>query len=327
MRLLDQVAQTDTPFLVAVPERRQPVELFGASRLAPLVRETPIRYVSEQAATVICTHVALDHALLSRCLDFIRVPAMQLWIEWDEQVRTAVLREEGVLSGATETQVGKRAGMLVRTAESGRAGAIDVCWNPIELPDQVDVAPIVIEFDLDDPLYARGGGEDCIDLHVQDAEEFEVIMSHLRFRARPDWLQYYKERCDGARLRQALIESARAVALDFSCLLATTLLLTAGDGPLARRPVPRALVNRGRARKRQPELLDHIELVSDFSNGDCSSPRGVESGAATRRRHVVRGHLVLRRGAVFWRRSHWRGSFTAGVIASRTVTLRPRISA
>jgi|CXWL01.1.fsa_nt_gi hypothetical protein len=327
MRLLDQVAQTTTPFLVAVPERRNPVELYGAANLAPILREAPIRYVCEQEVTALCTHVSLDYALLARCLDLARAPAPQMWIEWDEGVRAEVLYCDEAAGQAQRRNVGKRAGMLIMTGESGRAGSIHICWNPVDLPDLVDVAPIVIEFDLDDPTYAGGGGAGCVDPRIADCENFQLILSHLRFRMRPDWLRYYQDRCGPEQLREVALENARAVVRDFNTFLAATLLLSARVGPLERRQVSRDAVNQGRLRRRRPALLDHVELTATLaSNADAGGYEAVGAHMA-RRLHVVCGHLVRRASAVFWRRSHWRGSAAVGIIATRTVTLRQARSA
>ena len=83
-------------------------------------------------------------------------------------------------------------------------------------------------------------------------------------------------------------------------------------------------LNRSRARKLKPPLLDHIEVscplvpVTQASEGTNTLSAGPRRGP---RLHYVRGHLVRRENEIFWRMAHVRGRASLGRIASRTVTL------
>lgn len=316
MRLLDQVAQTKTPFLVRIPGVPKICKLFGAAELSPLLIETPIRYVCESPVTRLCAEIGGDFDTMSRCLDLMRVPAPQMWMEWDETERLSIAR--GYRTSADGGA--HRAGMLVQASESGRSGSIQTCWNSQDAEGAIDVAPVVIRFDLDDPTYSRGGGESCIDLSRVADSKLSAVLSHLRFEVRPDWVSYYRRQSPRA-LHQTLIQCALPFGLDFNLLMALTLLLDADAGPFRHHAVDRSGVNRRRMAARRPALLDHIELISVLGRRNQLHCLDHEQHHV-RRMHVVRGHLVRRGDRVFWRRAHWRGSIEAGVVSTRTVTLR-----
>lgn len=315
MRLLDRVAQTIAPLCVRVPDQHQIWRLFGAAELAPSVSTTPLRYVCEPSVTRLCAEVAGDLELMSQCLDLIRVPATQMWVEWDEAERLgSCRRDERAGPGGVD-----RVGILVRASECGRVGSIETCWSTTKTGAPVDVAPIVIRFDLDDPYFARGGGAACVNVSSAVDGPLHLVLSRLRFEFRPDWLAYYQAQSPGS-LRQTLAECAWPFTSDFSFLAALTLLLGADAGPLRHRAVDRAGLNRSRV-GRKPILLDHVELTSTI--GSRTYPSVAEGAHCVMRRlHVVRGHLVRRGAKVYWRRPHWRGQAMAGIVATRTVTLR-----
>lgn len=318
MRLLDKILQTATPFRVSVPEHSEPVTLSGAADIAPLIKEAPLRYVCDADVTALCSQAAQDFPMLSRCLDLARAPASQMWIEWDESVRIAIARGEKEI----RAQSNRRAGMLIQTGESGRCGLIQSCWTSLDADGEIDVAPIIVQFDLGDPGYAANGGEDCIDLSAIAPADLRPVLSRLRFRVRPDWFRYYQQRCPGDILRRTLVRAARAVAFDFNYLMAITLLLSIEAGPLDHRRIDRSMLNRSRMARGKPALLDHVELISLMGRDSYEGHDADATGGCSRRLHIVRGHLVRRGGSVFWRRSHWRGDPLAGIVATRTVTLR-----
>jgi hypothetical protein len=80
-------------------------------------------------------------------------------------------------------------------------------------------------------------------------------------------------------------------------------------------------LNRARFQRGKKPLLEHVEIRLPWDK----RPEGVYGkGGSTRsspRFHHVRGHIVRRGQAVFWRSPHMRGSARLGQIRSRTVVL------
>lgn len=315
MRLLDQVVQTSSPFCVRTPDRIELVRLFGAMDLAPMIEETPLRFVCERDVSRVCADVAEDIDILRRCLDLVRMPAAQMWLEWDDA--KFGVSNAGVLMGEGEGL--RRAGMLVQSNATGRAGSMHICWNAPEANGDVDVAPVIVHFDLDDAGFRTGGGEDCVDLGQLDTGA--ALLNYLRFQVRPDWLSYYRDQAPKGGLSHILHACAAPFALDFNYLVSVCLLLNADMGPLRHRAVQRCAINQRRAALGKAALLDHVELYSALGRRPDREGQGFYE-TTQKRMHVVRGHLVRRGHNVFWRKPHWRGSPDAGMIATRTVTLR-----
>lgn len=83
MRLLDSVAGSFSP--LAVPSGANPaqVQLAGPSRSAAQIVACPLRFVLGDDLTLASADLAYaDGARLVGCLDLLRMPAPQLWIEW-----------------------------------------------------------------------------------------------------------------------------------------------------------------------------------------------------------------------------------------------------
>lgn len=316
MRLLDQLAQSKAPFAVVVPDREAPMRLFGATELAPLLMQTPLRFVCERAATDLCLDIAGDLSGLARGIDLVRMPGAQVWVEWDESCLAAPHDQQHRQS--------QRAGALILADTDGRRGIIHSCWNPAGAPHCVDVCPMVAEFDLTDPEYARGGGEDSVDLRERFIDAYHPLLRHARFRVQADWGAYYRDRAAvcGLNYRDLLFECAGQATPSFFFALALSALLVASGAPLSRRGVTRDALNRARLRRGKAALLDHIELVADLARDTGADTTWSNGTRDSKRLHIVRGHLVHRGARIFWRRSHWRGDSSMGLIQTRTTTLR-----
>jgi hypothetical protein len=114
-----------------------------------------------------------------------------------------------------------------------------------------------------------------------------------------------------------------SVALDIPMLLALFLLITV-RADLVRTTVNFERLNRKRATVGRPPLLEHVEVSTPLlvraAYRKAEHPIAMRSGP---RFHHVRGHIVRRRSAVYWRGPHWRGHLRLGQVRSRTVELRP----
>src|SRR5689334_2574665 len=120
MRLLDLVAQTTTPICVSLPNDRL-VRLPGADAAAADLARCATRYVLDDEVAALCTQTAFEHeSVIGDCMDILRLPAAQLWLEFDNLGRASVLARAGVMGAATGNQ---RIGMLM-TSDAGRSGTI-----------------------------------------------------------------------------------------------------------------------------------------------------------------------------------------------------------
>jgi hypothetical protein len=152
------------------------------------------------------------------------------------------------------------------------------------------------------------------------------LLRCARFRLDSAWQRYYKsvlpdplDPVQGARVTNLLMSG---VAFDIPMLLALFLLMTV-RADLVQTTVNRERLNRTRARCGRPPLLEHVEVSTPLSMRaayrNAAHPTAARSGP---RFHHVRGHIVRRRNAVYWRGPHWRGHLRLGQVRSRTVELR-----
>jgi hypothetical protein len=135
---------------------------------------------------------------------------------------------------------------------------------------------------------------------------------------RPEWRAYYAERT-GARFREVLNQAVRPIVVDVPLFAAFCLLLSSKRA-LRLEPVDRSRLNAARERRGKRPLLDHVELTMNLV-GSKGAGHGDAEGRSSPRLHFVRGHLVRRGDAVYWRSSHMRGNAAVGSINSRTISL------
>jgi hypothetical protein len=153
--------------------------------------------------------------------------------------------------------------------------------------------------------------------------DLESLLNCMRFRIDPQWASYYQRYAKGLACRAEVLRSTIAtVACDMPIALAFCLLLGANNA-LESRPVERSRLNRSRAQKGKPCLLDHVEVCSPLLSAEMRTTpgRSAENPARRRRLHFVRGHLVRRHSQLHWRVAHLRGRASVGVVRTRTITL------
>lgn len=329
MRLLDHIAQC-TASILAREDRGDSWRLTSASDFASAIAHCPLRYVLADPLVRTCT--ALTYAEgdeLSGCLDLSRIPAEQLWVEWNDVARRAeltdILPQCDADGGATDAL---RAGALISAEPGGRSGRLLTFWlaNTGASPEPL-LAPVETLIALDGgltlaPPEALLEGQ-TVSVQAPADPPLDALLQCLGFRLEPSWLRYYREAADTSAARMQLVRQLLGVvAFDAPMLLALFLLMAMRDG-LTQLPVQPARLNAKRARLGRQPLLEHIELSAPIF---ASTRLRVADGAGSARRgprfHHVRGHIVRRRNTIYWRAPHWRGHMRLGTVRTRTVELR-----
>lgn len=323
MRLLDLIAQGRNACVHADDGR----ELPGTDRFSEVIRGCPLRYVLSDELARCATQLAYAEGdRLSSCLDLIHVPAHCLWVEWPDGPQREALQAIPALEVKNGTP-SQHSGALVTASSNCRAGQIRTFWST---PDErAYLSPVITTFDFDRPPPALASaeataavwrGETVLQLDGEPA--IEELLVHLRFHLDDEWAAYYRARCRTEEVGTALMRLCLGgCAFDAPMLMAFFLLLGARD-LLPRQEICRQRINRIRSRAGKLPLLEHIEVSAPI---DKASPRGsVPTSPSARlspRLHHVRGHIVRRGAAVFWRSPHVRGSARLGQVRSRTVVL------
>jgi hypothetical protein len=328
MRLLDHVVRCRTPLVPAVrgiPLRTGTRESgsFGADMIA-----CPLRFVLGDDLTRSSAELAFaDGARLAGCLDLLRMPAAQFWIEWNDEVHKRVIHETRSAPQFEAAAAGRKAGVLLRASQDGVRAVAHTFWVAGGAEDsEVTLSPLETHIDLRGEFPITAAAPDPLEgelLHATHSTHSDTaeLLDHVRFRFDAAWADYYRSAAANAAFRERLIkESVAAIAWDAPLVLGFLLLLSAKD---ATRwvPVSRTAINRKRAALGRAPLLDHIEVNACLQTSASAPPMGEGSGRQSPRLHHVRGHLVRREQQVFWRVPHLRGSACRGAVQSRTVCL------
>jgi hypothetical protein len=300
MRLLDQVAQSRDPVRVELPGKGV-FELPGAAAMAASVAETPVRYVLGPDVREACHEIAARWPeLMDPGSPGLRLPVPAMWIEWDEPEP----------SGEP-----CRNGMLVRAGDGDRQGTVHTFWN--DRLTGAERAQAHVRFDLDRVI--SPGQDRCADLARYPA--LRLLAPHFLMSVEPEWLLYFSATSGGPQtLRTAVARCAVQARPNFAVLIGLLRLLAVRRNVDERR-IERQELNRLRVRRGKPDLLDHVEVsLAIGRGGSAASSHG--GSRAPSRQHLVRGHLVNRRGTIFWRSPHLRGCVTAtGLPVKRNVNL------
>jgi hypothetical protein len=332
MRLLDRVAHCHSPTVLAIDGPQTSIEVAGPSRCAAQVAHCPLRFVLGDDLTRASAELAFaDGARLGGCLDLLRLPAPQLWIEWNDAVYQRVIDETQGASDLDPNASGRRVGVLLHASADGLRAVGRTFWADAANGDigEVTMSPLETHLDLRGEFVGMsdGNGSDIFRgglAGVTDRTDAAMasILDHVRFRFDNSWLAYYRAAATTPEAeRRVVYGSLAAIARDTPFLLAFFLLLTAKD---ATRTIPicRTAINRKRIAHGHAPLLDHVEVRASLEELDIAEPNGNDiAGRQSPRLHHVRGHLVRRDQRVFWRVPHLRGSACRGMVRSRTVCL------
>jgi hypothetical protein len=327
LRLLDHVAQSGSPFLVRQFDGEL-WQLTGPSDYAREVAGCPLRYVLSDQLVRNCIELAYsDGAGVCGCLDLVHLPAERLWIEWSGVVQREVLRRMMPDCSDAASEECVRHGVLICADAGGRRGSLRTFWLPAAEPLTPLLAPIETLIDLDRETVPASDAEALLAgeaLRVRDSRSAEVdgLLECARFRLDPAWQRYYSTVASSPAERRAVLErSLGTVTFDVPALLALFLLM-ALRSELTHVPISTERINLKRARLGRAPLLAHIEVSCPVFAAPEHRPVGEELTPRTAPRlHHVRGHIVRREDAVFWRRPHWRGHLRLGCVRSRTVNL------
>jgi hypothetical protein len=321
MRLLDLIAHGRTARVRADDGR----ELPDASRFSDAIRECPLRYVMSEDLARCATQLAYAEGdRLSACLDLIHVPAQSLWIEWADEPRRKTLKAITALD-VKDGAPSRHGGALVSASPDCRSGQIRTFWSGFD--ERAYLSPIVTTFDFDqrpelpapkDPTLWRG---DTF-LRMDGEPAIEELLEHLRYHFDDDWAAYYDARCHTEEMRATVLRNnLGGCAFDAPMLMAFFLLLGARD-LLHRQVVCHERLNSVRRQRGKPLLLEHIEVSAPLDRPLVSAADAPsDSSRSSPRLHHVRGHIVRRGAAVFWRSPHLRGNGRLGQVRSRTVVL------
>jgi hypothetical protein len=320
MRLLDLIAQGQSAVIRADDGR----ELPGALEFRAKIRDCPLRYVLSDELARCATQMAYAEGdRLSSCMDLIRVPAQTLWVEWAEAPRREALRAVPALEVKTH-EISRRGGALVTASPDCRSGSIRTFWCA---PDErAYLSPVITTFNFDRPPEPYGAGSlaawrgEAV-LKMEEEPAIQELLEHLRFHFDEGWAAYYHERIQSADLKmQVLRANLGCCAFDGPMLMAFFLLLGSRN-LLPRQAVRHERLNRARSRAGKPPLLEHVEVAAPLDEPPANRSSQAGSLRSSPRFHHVRGHIVRRGAAVFWRCPHWRGSARLGQVRSRTVML------
>jgi hypothetical protein len=331
VRLLDHVVQCTSPFIV-----RQDCgtlwPLTGPKDFAQELDHCPLRYVLADELVRVCTELAYSEGDgLSGCLDLIHFPAERLWIEWNAAPqREELARALPECTGGNSVELdGSRHGVLIDANADGRQGRLRTFWLTHAEPAEPQLAAVETLVDLDGdlpqapPAALLEGAE--VAVSDQRNPHLDALLRCCRFRLLPAWRGYYRAVAQTAGERERVIRcSVGTVAFLVPTVLALFLLMAVRPG-LPQLRIQPARLNAKRARLGKAPLLEHIEVHCPVFAAPVT-----QSGAAAfivprsgPRLHHVRGHIVRRQDAIFWRRPHWRGCLRVGAVRTRTVTLHP----
>jgi hypothetical protein len=321
MRLLDLIAQSSpsqSGLLLTSP-------LPGPHHFAQSVHACPLRLVLADDLTRCSTALAYAEGhRLSGCLDLVRVPSERLWVEWAESPRLEALSD--ILEMQTKPTVsGGRAGVLVSSDASGRAGTFRSFWSTLD--DRVHCAALIADFDLDRPIrrwnsVAEVFNGESAGVTVSEEPAFDALLSHIRFRFDPPWSDHYRSANLSNDQQSAVLCTALGSTAFIIPMLFGLFLLLAAKGGAQQRAVNCDRLNRIRRHSGKTELLEHVEVSTSLGAQRTGDRTNFDANARLGRRlHHVRGHLARRGYSVFWRSPHLRGNARLGVVRSRTVQL------
>ncbi len=324
VRLLDRIAQTRSPLLVA--RGGEVVRLPGPFDFAAAISACPLRLVLTDPLTRLCASLAYaDGDRLGSCLDLVHIPAQRLWVEWLDAPRLEIVYEALGTPAVAADATAARAGVYLEAEPCGRRGTVRTFWGPADGEGEASLAPLVTEFDLDALAAAPGslvgvfeGAAAGLDA---DDPSLASVLRCLRFRFDDAWAAYYRAKSPSPTTRAAVLQASLAsVGTDLPVLFALCLLMSSRL-PLPQRRPDLGRLNRRRASAGRAVLLDHVEVTAPVMSSYRVEAAGPGEWRRAPRLHHVRGHLVRRGQQIFWRVPHLRGRAAFGHLRARNVTL------
>lgn len=289
MRLMDVLASADSKML-RVSNGTKSFEVRGAGAYAATIRDCPLRYVLDDRVAALCEGLlASDAGMLDPVNALLRVQAPSYWAEWSK----------GQLADQrADRSAPMRVGFLVEAAEDGRSGTLRSFWR--DGAGEAQLAQVHTRFDLDRPLAPHPTSRTA----RHEVPAIGALLARVRFHLEPMWTPYYLSLPHD--LRDTFFERCVASAwYDLPMALALSAVVGAGSY-VASRPSELGRLNSARAKSGKPALLDHVEATLRVG-GQASARAHATGGREPPRLHQVRGHMVHRNNATFWRTTHLRG--------------------
>jgi hypothetical protein len=304
MLLADRVAQ----YAIEAEALGGAAGLFDADLLTSMQSANP-RYVLDEHAAGACTELIRSaDGLFDPSSELLRLPSESFWLE---------MRQEA--SSAREIPDGSRIGVLVQAEPNGRSGFIR---HFASKPNGVcQEYPVWTEFDFDQPPELS---ERSFRLAHGEFDHLSSLLDHAVVHLDRHWASSPAVGGAGeAGNPQQLF--AEAVWFDLPLISAFAALLNSPDIVAIRKSELHRL-NRARARRSRPPLLDHIEVRLVLGEEHRNAASSSAHHRTPPRLHFVRGHMVRRSGKTFWRASHLRGD-TSKAVLRKTVRVTAARSA
>lgn len=313
MRLIDKVVQAPLVEVVVDGSGREHA-MPGAGTFADELRACPVRYILDRDASRQCASLFRTSECLPDPRDpLARPPARSFWLEFNTD-------GEGPPPDCHAS--GLKMGVFARFSEDERSGTL-ICFHE-KAPDRsAEFLQYEIAFDFhdfDSPLPRPPGS---LRLRHQDSPEVDRLLSRTSISFTEEWTRWSRATGPGCAAQAAAVAHlawcAAPMVTCFSALLNTETVLRQTGSELER-------VNKARARRRQPPLLDHVEVRLDLTAmSGSSAERGSTGGTRqTPRLHLVRGHSIHRNGKTFWRSSHFRGDTLHPLVRNVSVSASGR---
>ena len=201
MRLLDRVAHCRAPLLLALNRSPAvPIEVTGPSVYASRVAECPLRFVLGDDVTRASAELAFaDGARLAGCLDLLRMPAPQMWVEWNDEVHQRVIYETRSVADYDTAAPGRRVGVLLQASADGYSAQARTFWvdAAADEPSEVTLSPLETHIDLrgefveaaDIPTILSGG---LAAVEYRANAAINSLLDHVRFRFDDRWAAYFR---------------------------------------------------------------------------------------------------------------------------------------
>jgi len=292
MLLADRVAQS----AIEAEALAGASTIFDADLLASMQMANP-RYVLDEHAAGACTELIRSaDGLFDPASELLRLPSESFWLE---------MRQEA--SSAGERPDGGRIGVLVQAERNGRSGFIR---HFASKPNGVcEEYPVWTEFDFDHPPQLS---DRSFRLAHGELDHLAGLLDHAVVHLDRHWASSptASGAAEGCSPQQIFAE---AVWFDLPLISAFAALLNSPD-IVATRKSDLHRLNRARARRSRPPLLDHLEVRLVLGEEPRYGGATAHAHRTPPRLHFVRGHMVHRSGKTFWRASHLRGDTTKAVL-------------
>jgi hypothetical protein len=313
--LMDEIASVAAEVAAARKTTDPVLSIFYD--LTQRMRHAP-RFLFDNPSIAAAVELTLGRPkILREAMAHVAVPYPRMWVEWDESGRDRIRREYDALGGLeVESEfrpLPARLGFLVEAETGGRSGMITWAWSSRQHPGiPPSIAPISAFFDLDadfeqEQVRIEGLlGGNLAKMWEGNKIQLDALFSvwrtaqHKPSKWGAKFLQHGCRSDDEFAFRIA--HSFADVYGEYVGIWAVMMMLTASRKAVDMRPVDRFKLNKARAKKHQPLLLDHTEVVLHVDRGPAGSairraPLG--HGRKSPRIHMVSRYLA-RRGDKHW---------------------------